>query len=79
MAIIVTKQEVGKVAPLYRDAIPYNAFLALLSHEEARLYKKMLGTPSAEDLIRTSAQLTLLDNLKRTRERYLDIEKGLSV
>jgi hypothetical protein len=68
------KENIPKVAPLIRDHIVWQAFLALIEFEKKKCVDKLEGKLSQEDLVRLNAEYSLLNRLSRARDVWLNVE-----
>ena len=68
----------NKLAALIKDFNAWEAFVALIDHHQAKILKKLEAINSSDELIRINAEYRLLEELRKARERWLDIEKGLT-
>lgn len=68
------KENVPKVAPLIKDSVVWQAFLALIEFEKTKVMKRLEGAVSQEDLIRLNAEYMLLARLSRARDVWLNVE-----
>ena len=72
------QSDLNKIAPLIKNMEAWNAFLLLLQHEEAKLLLAMVRKPNTEELWRIAGKCELLQQLKRTQEKLIALEKELS-
>lgn len=70
-------KDLNKIAPLIKDANAWNAFLIILDHQEAKALKKLEAICIAEELIRINAEVRLINQLRKARDNWLEMEKGL--
>lgn len=71
-------KDLSKIAPLIKDANAWNAFLAVLDHQEAKSLKRLEAICVAEELIRINAEVRLIHQLRKVRDNWLAIEKGMN-
>lgn len=59
----------NKISPIIREKIIWDAFVVLMEHEESELVTLLYSNKSSDELIRINAKLTLLEKLKRYRDK----------
>ncbi len=65
----------NKIAPLIKDYAAWEAFIALLDHEQAKCIKKLQTVQDPNELIRINAEYRLIEQLRKARDNWLDIER----
>jgi hypothetical protein len=66
------KEYLNKISPILRDKIIWDAFTVLLEYEQACLINLLYSNQNTEELIRINAKLTLLEKLKKYRDKSND-------
>lgn len=62
------------ITPLIKDKIAWDAFMALLEHEESKCADKLSGKQNSEELIRINAEFMLIQKLKKARDNWISME-----
>lgn len=69
------KQYLNSIAPIIKDKIVWDAFLAILAFEEGKVIAKLRGPQEVNELIRINSQYSFIQHLKNTRANCLNSER----
>ena len=69
------REVIKAVAPVTKDKEAWEAFLAILEHEEMKQFYKLRGAPTTEQLHQIAGAVNLLHSMKKLRDNMLASEK----
>ena len=73
---VLDQKTISKISLLVKDYKVWEALLTLIYHHKAKAYTQLIGEQRPDELVRIAARIELLDQLARTRDVVLAMEKN---